>query len=117
MTISNECSSRLFPSDGTVRLRRFYTSEVADEIARQQHFVPLLEHFEPSDYPSKMNVLEKLRSMKCGGDLALNNVTENEKKVVAVGIVDPLVRRTLSLYTSVYKVRPCLQFLQKRVDV
>ena len=62
-------------------------------------------------------MLEKLRSMKCGGDLALKNATENGKKVVTAGIVDPLVRRTLSLYTSVYKVRPRLRFLQKRVDV
>ena len=62
-------------------------------------------------------MLEKLRSMKCGGDLALKNAVEKEKKVVAAGIVDSLVRRTLSLYTSVYKVRPRLLFLQKRVDV
>lgn len=51
-------------------------------------------------------MLEKLRSMKCGGDLALKNATEIGKKVVVAGIVDPLVRRMLSLYTSVYKVRP-----------
>lgn len=68
--------------------------------------MPLFDHVSWPDYPSKMIMLEKLRSMKCGGDLALKNATEIGKKVVVAGIVDPLVRRMLSLYTSVYKVRP-----------
>jgi hypothetical protein len=89
---------------------RFYTSELADLVARRNFFVPLPDLV-------KQPVLERLRNMRCNGELALKDAEGMARqKVVAVGVVDELVGRLLSLYTQVYKVRPRLRLMQRNAN-
>ena len=80
-------------------MSRFYTSELADLVARRNFFVPLPDLV-------KQPVLEKLHNMRCNGELALKDAEGMARqKVVAAGVVDELVGRLFSLYTAVYRVR------------
>ena len=76
----------------------FYTSELAANIVRKNFFVPLPDLV-------KQPVLEKLRSLKCNGEIALqDSESVVVQKVIAPGIADPIVMTLLGLYTSVYTV-------------
>jgi hypothetical protein len=53
----------------------------------------------------KQPVLTKLYGLKCNKDLALKDADGRAvKKVIAAGIVDPVVENLMALYASVYKV-------------
>jgi hypothetical protein len=53
----------------------------------------------------KQPVLEKLRSLTCNNEIALqDSESVVVQKVIAPGIADPIVMTVLGLYTSVYQV-------------
>ena len=59
----------------------------------------------------KQPVLEKLHSMMCKSEPAFKDADSRAvKKMVAVGIIDPVVENILALYASVYKVCSYLLF-------
>ncbi len=59
----------------------------------------------------KQPVLAKLYKMKCKSEPALKDADGRAvKKIVAVGIIDPVVENILALYASVYKVCSYLLF-------
>jgi hypothetical protein len=57
----------------------------------------------------KQPVLAKLYKMKCKSEPALKDADGRAvKKIVAVGIIDPVIESIVALYASVYKVRSYL---------
>ena len=59
----------------------------------------------------KQPVLAKLHSLKCKSEPALKHADGREvKKIVAVGIIDPVIESIVALYASVYKVCSYLLF-------
>ena len=53
----------------------------------------------------KRPVLAKLLSLKCKSEPALKDADGRAiKKIVAVGIIDPVIESIVALYVSVYKV-------------
>ena len=53
----------------------------------------------------KQPVLAKLYSLKCKSEPALKDTDDRAvKKIVAVGIIDPVIESIVALYVSVYKV-------------
>jgi hypothetical protein len=53
----------------------------------------------------KQPVLTKLYSLKCNKELALKDADGRAvKKIIAAGIIDPVLETIMSLYASVYKV-------------
>jgi len=57
----------------------------------------------------KQPVLEKLHSLMCKSEPAFKDADSRAvKKMVAVGIIDPVIESIVTLYASVYKVRSYL---------
>ena len=53
----------------------------------------------------KQPVLEKLHSMMCKSEPAFKDADSRAvKKMVAVGIIDPVIESIIQLYSSAYKV-------------
>ena len=59
----------------------------------------------------KQPVLVKLHSLKCKSEPTLKDADDRAvKKIVAVGIIDPVIESIVALYASVYKVCSYLLF-------
>ena len=66
----------------------------------------------------KQPVLAKLYSMKCKSEPALKDADGRAvKKIVAVGIIDPVIESIVALYVSVYKVCSRLFFFRIPVNI